>query len=192
MTFINFDPLSHRLRQPSGLRSLAYSVLGWLNGETITSKEDFLLDEGFAARCESFDLFAPHLISRRDIYVLDNRSGQLCDRVNVVAAAARSVTAFDSFEDAVTLALTKMKSNTLLVVNIDVFPDMEDAVETLLAAKNLLGNVPVVICSTTFAKNNFSLQRRAIADASLRLPCSDASLALALESGINNSQNRDS
>lgn len=154
----------------------------------MTRKEEFSTVYD-AKTAESFDLVAPHLIMLRDIYVLDDTNRELLQRVDDVAAAARSVTAVDSLEDAVILAMKNTPASALFVINIDIFNNTEDAVLRLLAAKNLLGDTPVIICSTAFAINNFSSQRRAIADASLRLPCSNASLAIAIESGINNSRN---
>jgi CheY-like chemotaxis protein len=188
MAFINFDSADHRLQDRSGWQSVVQKIVAWVNGETVTHRPSSLLHDDMFAGSDSFDLITPHLISDRDILVVEEGFGPLYGSVKSVATAALSVSRFDNFERAFNSALSRRTSATLLVVDIDMFADMAEAVERLLALKQALPQVPVVICSTTFSTNNFSLQRRAIADASLRLPSCDVTLALAIESGIQNSQ----
>lgn len=188
MAFINFDTAAAKLTQPTGWRAILSAVMAWVNGE-IPSRRDLPVDKHvFEPAAESFDLLAPHLIDDSDIYIVDLPGGDLFRKVVNVAGAARSITSLDSVAAVVSRKMHNVHAKAILVINIDIIADMSDAVEQLLAVKIQLPFVPVVICSRTFAKNNFTLQRRAIADASLRLPCNDVSMALAIESAITNTR----
>jgi hypothetical protein len=188
MASIDFDGSGHRLRRSSVWRSVMHKVTAWANGDILEKQGTALLEHALDFETSSFDLISPNLIHNSVIYVVDYPSGDLPAGVSDVAAAAISVLTFDSFGAALRMLARDMHSNVVLVVNIDVFPDLEDAIENLLGAKNMVSTVPIVICSKAFSVNNFSLQRRAIADSSLRLPCNDVSLALAIESGIMNNR----
>lgn len=196
MSLININTPAAKLNRPTGLRGLFYDIRSWVDGEVVTGnqlRDDQLL---FDTETASFDLIAPELIEDRTIYIVDQTGGTLYPKVSKypkvsnVAATAKSFETFASLEDAAEAAMDKSHDSVALVLNIDLIVDMNDAVEQLIAVKLALPDVPVIICSRTFSKNNFSLQRRAIADASLRLPCTDVSLALAIESGILNNKNR--
>lgn len=190
MSFININSLDAKLNRPSGLRGVMHDILRWVDGEVTTCNQTRLDDPSSDATHASFDLIAPDLIDDSAIYIVDQSGGTLSAKVSHVALTAKSVTSFASIDAAVATAMDNPDENVALVLNIDLIADMHDAVEQLLAVKLALPDVPVIICSRTFAKNNFSLQRRAIADASLRLPCTDVSLALAIESGILNNKSR--
>jgi hypothetical protein len=135
----------------------------------------------------SCDLIDPALIANRTIYVVDNGAGSLLDQTRKVAAAAQGVVRLNDLDTAVDLMLDRDGADMALIVNIDLTAELEMAVDELYELKHLFPEVPVLICSSNFARSNFSLQRRAIAEASLRLPCSSAALALAIEAAVHNS-----
>ena len=188
MAFLNFDTAATKLTQPTGWRSIVSAFVAWANGDVLTRRDMCVEKHVFEPAVDSFDLLTPHLIDDSDICIVDHRGGDLLPIVANVAAAAKSVASLDSVAAAVSRKINNVHAKTILIINIDIFADMGDAVEELLAAKTKLPFVPVIICSRTFAKNNFTLQRRAIAGASLRLPCNDVSIALAIESAIINTQ----
>ncbi|MBR2655611.1 MAG: hypothetical protein IKD58_03820 [Loktanella sp.] len=159
-----------------------------LNVDTTIQMGKAVVSDSVCAKHDRFDLISPHLIDNSDVYVVDQISGALFHKVDTVAAASRSVAAFENLADALMLASQNMQSNVILIVNIDIAGDLDSIVEQLLAARVELPEMPVIICSETFSTNDFTAQRRAIADSSLRLPSSDTWVALAIESGISNNQ----
>jgi hypothetical protein len=190
MSLININTPAAKLKRPTGLRGIFCDIRSWVDGEVVScnqAREDQLL---FDTATASFDLIAPELIEDTAIYIVDQTGGTLYPKVSNVAVTAKSIETFASLEDAAEAAMDTLHESVALLLNIDLIVDMNDAVEQLIAVKLALPDVPVIICSSTFSKNNFSLQRRAIADASLRLPCTDVSLALAIESGILNNKDR--
>lgn len=189
MAFINFDTSATKLTQPTGWRAFVSAIVAWVNGEVITRRDAYAEEEIFKPAADSFDLIAPHLIDDSEIYIVDHAGGELLQKVSNVAAVARSVTTFDNIAEAVSHKMRHVYANNILIINIDVIKDMGNVVEQLMALKRESPFVPVVICSRTFSKNNFTLQRSAIADASLRLPCGNVSMALAIESAITNTNN---
>jgi len=138
---------------------------------------------------ESFscDLIDPALIADKIIYVVDASSGSLTQQTRHVASSALAVVRLDDLNTAVDLMLDDDSDDMALVVNIDLTAELEMTLDELYELKYLFPEVPVLLCSSNFARSNFSLQRRAIADSSLRLPCSSAALALAIEATVQNS-----
>lgn len=192
MSLVNINTPVSKLNRPTSLRGVFHVIRCWVDGEVITGNQTHVDQPLFDTETASFDLIAPELIEDSAIYIVDQTGGSLFSKVSSVAVTADSVETFASIDAAVEAAVENTHDNVALVLNIDLIADMQDAVERLIAIKTALPDVPVIICSRTFSKNNFSRQRRAIADASLRLPCTDVSLALAIESGILNNKSRHS
>ena len=190
MSLVKINTPVSKLNRPTGLRGVFHDIRCWVDGEVTTGNQTYVDQPLFDTATASFDLIAPELIEDSAIYIVDQTGGTLYHKISNVAVTANSVKPFASIEDAVETAVKNPHDNVVLVLNIDLIADMHDTVEQLIAVKVALPDVPVIICSRTFSKNNFSLQRRAIADASLRLPCTDVSIALAIESGILNNKSR--
>jgi hypothetical protein len=74
----------------------------------------------------------------------------------------------------------------LLIVDIDCFEETSEAVDTLIFWRTLLPGTPMIIGSASFSHHDFSMERRAISDASVRLPCGKTTLMLAIGCAIRN------
>lgn len=135
----------------------------------------------------TFELIARDAVGDRDILVLDDRSGFISDRAPVIGRVARSV-AFATSTEATLEAIAGRKGNDdlLLVIDIDSFDSASRAVTCLSEFRRRKPAIPVVIASRDFARNDFSTERAAIADASLRLPCTSVSLALGVGAAVAN------
>ena len=76
--------------------------------------------------------------------------------------------------------------DTVLVIDADMFRDMNEAVDVLMPFRREHPDQVIVIASRSFAAHDFSCERAVIADASLRLPLTGPQLALGLGAAISN------
>jgi hypothetical protein len=173
----------HQRPQPLW-RSILRSALTLISGEVVSHRKVTLQPMDMPTEPASFDLIAPHLIKARKIYVVDFRDGVLISEIYAVASWATSITLIADIDAVIDTITGKLAQDVLVVVNIDTLADIDKAVDRLLVLKAVCPHVPVVIGSTTFARHNFTQQRRAITDASVRLPCSSGALALAIEASL--------
>ncbi|MBR2655617.1 MAG: hypothetical protein IKD58_03850 [Loktanella sp.] len=188
MTFFSANTPTHRLGPQPLWRSVLRSVIALIDGETVTRRNIASQSSDLPMAPATCDLIAPSLVHARDIYVIDFDDGSLLEQVDEVALWAASVTQVADVDTVMALILPESPEDVLVIINIDTMGDTENAVERLLALKLACPDVPVVIGSATFSRNNFTQQRRAITDASVRLPCGSAALALAIESSVMNSK----
>jgi len=188
MSVVNLNPASTHPRSGSFWSSFRQSVMALVDGEVAPSRRITQQPTRAPAGSITFDLIDPDLINARDVYVVDYEDGLLFDQVDLVAIGAASVEARSNVEDVFSTIISMPADNLLVVVNIDTVGDIDQAVDSLFALKTARPDIPVVIASATFQKNNFTSQRRSIADASVRLPCSCAALADAIEAGVLNSK----
>jgi len=76
--------------------------------------------------------------------------------------------------------------DTILVIGIDLFDGMNEAMDALIAFRREHRELVIVIASRILSGHDFSCERAVIADASLRLPVSGPQLALGLGAAISN------
>lgn len=188
MTFFSTNPSANRFAPLPLWRSVLRSAMALIDGETVTRRNVAPQTYDLPVGPVTCDLIAPGLIDARDIYVVDFQDGSLFEQVDDIALWAASVTQVADIDTVMAMVLPQSPQDVLVVINIDTMDGTDNAVESLMALKLACPDVPVVIGSATFSKNNFTQQRRAITDASVRLPCSSAALALAIESSVMNSQ----
>ncbi|WP_114965566.1 hypothetical protein [Alkalilacustris brevis] len=74
----------------------------------------------------------------------------------------------------------------LLLVDVDVISPCHRVVEDLIAFRRAEPETPIIIGSREFRCNDFSMERAAIADASLRLPAAGTELGMALALAVEN------
>lgn len=98
----------------------------------------------------------------------------------LTAAAGSEARACASLTDAGHYLSNDRARGQALVVNLDSFASLDDAVVSLMAFRRDHPQVTVVIASRSFQRDDLSPERRVIADASLRLPTSSARLGLAI------------
>lgn len=103
---------------------------------------------------------------------------------------ARSLTYFADPETAWRWLDGRSGSETILLVDLDAFEDIEEAVEMLLELRKSSPFFTVVMLSSTFDRNDFSDERKAIADCSLRLPTNATTLGISLGAARTNSRAR--
>lgn len=72
----------------------------------------------------------------------------------------------------------------LLLVNIDVYRSLDDAVPALVSLRRQFPKLAVVIASTRFHRHDFGSDRAALADASVRLPASRATIEIAISHAL--------
>ena len=90
------------------------------------------------------------------------------------------------------LALDALAENPaawgMLVVVMDHLACEESVVETLLLVRTVKRDLPVILASQYFARNDFSAGRSSICDASLRTPLSKTAVELAVHAAIENNR----
>lgn len=187
MTFFSTNSPANRFSPLPLWRSVIRSAMALIDGEAVMRRNVAPQIHDLPVGQATFDLIAPCLIDARDIYVVDFQDGSLFEQVDDIASWAASVTQVADIDTVMAMVLPQPPQDVLVVINIDTMDGTDNAVESLLALKMACPDVPVVIGSVTFSRNNFTQQRRAITDASVRLPCSSAALALAIESSVMNS-----
>ncbi|MFA5580950.1 MAG: hypothetical protein WDA25_03240 [Paracoccaceae bacterium] len=128
-----------------------------------------------------FTLLDPALCHARHCHIIDPFGQFACHR-DWLLPLMRSVSLHATLAE----SENTTAQPRIVLIDIDSFPDTEDAVDTLLAQRRFEPETPLIIGSTTFARHDFSSERRAIADASVRLPVSPAALRLAIGSAVNN------
>ncbi|RBW54032.1 hypothetical protein DS909_13470 [Phaeobacter gallaeciensis] len=74
----------------------------------------------------------------------------------------------------------------LLVVFLDGVVDEYEVVEALLLVRKVTKALPIILVSSAFSKNDFSLERVAICDVSLKSPVSRVTVGLAVAQAIAN------
>lgn len=140
-----------------------------------------------AARIGEFDLIERELLAQRNVVMVGGSTDQgLLDHA---AWLQDQVAALQSAADlgAAAAMVAPMAADTgLLVVDIDAL--RADAVTLLQGFRDRYPDVAVVIGSRRFARNDFSCERAAITDASLRLPARRIAFALAMSSAIHNNR----
>ena len=78
----------------------------------------------------------------------------------------------------------------IMLVDVDVFERYGDAVEWLLVLRKVFSELTIIMMSSRFSRNDFSNERKAISDCSLRLPTSPAILAMSLDVARTNTRSR--
>ncbi|MCR8726658.1 hypothetical protein [Frigidibacter sp. ROC022] len=135
-----------------------------------------------------FELLRRGALSDRKILVVGRAGGELMPLVLGMTEYAIDVRHFDSFEAAAHLVWERTQSEYVIVVDIDTFSSTSAAVEALRLFRQAHPGTVVVIASAFFARHDFSGERRAIADASVRLPCGRVGISLAIACGIENNE----
>lgn len=75
-----------------------------------------------------------------------------------------------------------------VIVNMDAFPDTETAVDTLMAFRRACPRITVLMVSSRVSKSDLGSERRAIGDATLRAPFTQARFAAALAAAMENNR----
>ncbi|SPJ29200.1 hypothetical protein [Falsiruegeria mediterranea] len=79
---------------------------------------------------------------------------------------------------------------TVFFIDIDTFEETVNVVEKLLSLRQKKPSLSIVILSRTFARNDFSIVRQAIADCSLKLPTTTMTLGLSIGAARSNARAR--
>lgn len=188
MTFSSRDPQSDSLEPLPLWRSIGKFIMAWIEGRAVSGDNVAQWTYDLPTGRTTCDLIAPGLVDARDVYVVDSENGSLFEQVDNLVVWAASVKRVTDIDSVMAMVLPEAPEDVLVIVNIDTMQDIDSAVESLIAFRLVCPYVPVVIGSATFSKNNFTQQRRPITDASVRLPCSSAALALAIGSSVVNSR----
>ncbi|SNS42994.1 hypothetical protein [Antarctobacter heliothermus] len=125
-----------------------------------------------------------------DLFILHAPKDGISDQFNSLGDWTSSVTVFGRMQDAFRIAARADVENSAFIVNIDVFGPLENAVEELLALRQTNSGLTVVILSADFKRDEASIERAAIADASIRLPCNRERLERGLAAATENAKQR--
>lgn len=89
-------------------------------------------------------------------------------------------------QDACAMPESAAQQQLILILDLDAFGDLEEAIDWLLDLRSHRPEVVVLAASADFRSDDFSRERLAIADASLKLPASRSRLMSGLISALNN------
>lgn len=119
-----------------------------------------------------------YIVSRTGSYIWHKATSMICDWGRVV---------FHDFSDTEHM-LSFPKTSNVILVDIDIFQSLDDAIDWLLKFRVRNPTTPVVISSDRFTYNDLSIQRMAIADVSVRTPSSKDFLSGAVLQAIENNK----
>ena len=149
-----------------------------------------------AFECATERSAAEHLLGR-----FGSGSGVVAGRrIVMLAEAHSSIWSHVAWLDRYTLGVKTFQSVTsliaaasdvddaLMLISLDAFGDLGNALETLVNFRLDVPDCPIVIASRDFAGHVLSTERRAISDASLRLPASRAEVAICCGAAVENNR----
>ena len=116
------------------------------------------------------------------IVLVDNGQGALLNAVEHQGAEHAQMVHAATLADTEARLARQPQGNMTIVVSLDAFDCLNGAVDQLMAFRQRHPGVAVVIASYQFKRDDFSPERRAIADASIKLPASASRLGLAVSS----------
>lgn len=173
--------------QSIGLLARLKSAFGFENEpRSRRSATGFLQDKPLT----TIDTVSATRISSKCIYVISSENQTLFQHAATAAANANSIVELSGIDEVKQRIQAAGHGRSVLVIDIETLGDTSEAVEQLLEFRRDAPGVPVILCSRTFARHDFSMTRSAIGDASVRLPCDAVSVALALGHAIENNQKR--
>ncbi|KHQ53997.1 MULTISPECIES: hypothetical protein [Mameliella] len=106
-----------------------------------------------------------------DLFILQAPHDGIADQLGGLGDWVASVTVFGQVRDALRIAERVDGDGAAFLVNIDVFGPLEQAVDVLLSLRRTNPMLTILVMSSEFVRDDTSLERSAIADTSLRLPC---------------------
>lgn len=124
-------------------------------------------------------------VAKRRVLVLADPSCQVHDHVSWLDRVTLGVVMCNSLSN-VHNRTAQFAEDTVLLIGIDYFVDLEAAIDALALFRITVPSQPIVMASRSFGRLDLSCERAMIADASIRLPVSRPELALALGAAVTN------
>ncbi|SLN24939.1 hypothetical protein TRL7639_00835 [Falsiruegeria litorea R37] len=180
--------------QSTSLLSLLYTGLfsrfSKQGTETCERPRNSSLANRLSRMCDEKATEAGHPVSpdcrNLDLVIMTSENFEFRAQVTTLHPYARSIS-YCMHPDQAWLRVDQLEPKlTVLFVDIDTFEETVNVVDKLLSLRQKKPDLSIVILSTTFARNDFSIVRQAIADCSLRLPTTTMTLGLAIGAARSN------
>lgn len=147
----------------------------------VSSEDEFashISMTGRSAACER--TIALHDMS---IYIVSKNDSFVWHKAHSLIGDFSKIFFHDAEDPAFTISF--FNDDYVLVVDIDVFECLDNAIDWLLKVRSINSSMPIAILSDKFTYDDLTLQRNAIADVSVRTPCTvkflKGAIALAIE-----------
>jgi hypothetical protein len=134
----------------------------------------------------NFSLIDAQTLAAWDIHLLAYPSGGFRNHEPWLASVARSVSVHEHPAVAFQKITQSRPYSSITILDIDVFDDFGDAIDSIQEFRSMSRMTPTIIGSRRFRYNDFSSTRFLIADASIKLPVSRVGLGLALNAALVN------
>jgi hypothetical protein len=131
-------------------------------------------------------VFPPGYVDGRTIAVVEHPEGELFPTLSASVRQAAEVLWYDSLDAAVPITRRDQGSEYIFIVDIDTFRSVATAFTQLQRFRESHPRIPVVMASRHFQRNDFSSERRILADASVQIQSGSIAVALAIASAIEN------
>jgi len=118
--------------------------------------------------------------------VVANAESQLSQHIDWLGQCARLCVEIDDLLVAEQFVAAHPTAPFLLIVDIDMFPNLSTAIDRMIEFRMRTPNVAVVIASAEISGHDFSVERAPVADVSLKLPVPRAALGLGLGVALTN------
>lgn len=190
--------VSRILKQPSSLLSATMLKLRFLTLRLRVSREKpqedgYLLRKlmrKYTKRTQEKGYLTPLETKDLDLVILTRRDHDLRACAGTLNQHARTLTYFSNPEQAWLRVRRLDACSTVFFIDIDSFEEMDNVVNKLIELRTCEPTLTIVILSSTFARNDFTTERKAIADCSLRLPTTTTALGLSIGAARSNTQAR--
>lgn len=131
------------------------------------------------AACEK-----PIALRDTSIYIVSKNDSFIWHKAHSLIGDCSKIVFHDAEDPSFTISFSR--DDYVLVVDIDVFECLDDAIDWLLKVRSINSSVPIAILSDKFTYDDLTLQRSAIADVSVRTPCTVKFLKGAIAQAIEN------
>lgn len=131
------------------------------------------------AACEK-----PIALQSTSIYIVSKNDSFIWHTAHSLVGDFSKIVFHDAEDPSFTISF--FRDDYVLVIDIDVFECLDDAINWLLKFRSINLGVPIAILSDKFTYDDLTLQRSAIADVSVRTPCTVKFLKAAIVQAIEN------
>jgi hypothetical protein len=131
------------------------------------------------AACEK-----PIALRDTSIYIVSKNDSFIWHKAHSLIGDCSKIVFHDAEDPSFTISFSR--DDYVLVVDIDVFECLDDAIDWLLKVRSINSSVPIAILSEKFTYDDLTLQRSTIADVSVRTPCTVKFLKGAIAQAIEN------
>lgn len=142
----------------------------------------------FPALDDYAHLVEPHILQGQPVLLVSARTQPVLELTRWLEDLGGEVAATNALDLALHAITDTPDSWGLLAIFMDGLSDADGIVETLLLLRSIKPDLPIILVSEDFKRNDFGTERMLICDVSLRAPITQETLDLAVAQSISNNR----